>query len=345
MIRILLVAGLFAVGAGCRRGEQETEVVPKVPVGILTVTADTLTDAVTVVGRLAPTPGGSALLTAPAPGVVSKVLVQVGAPVQAGTSLIELSVPELTQNARALLAAADAAERDAQRQKDLLAQGLTSQRQAEQRAAEAVAARAQASAAAALLARAHVRSPIAGGVQRVMVHQGEQVDAGKELIEIINGSTLDLVASVPAVDLARLRIGQAARVAMDGSDEARDGRLMAITPAVDSLTNAAQVIIRLSNRDGALRAGTGATGMVVTGTHQHALVIPDSALVVIGDSMTVFVVEGDTIARARSVTVGTRRNGLAEILAGLRPGERVVVSGAFGLVDGMLVVPADSLKP
>jgi RND family efflux transporter MFP subunit len=344
MIRFLLVAGLI-VASSCRRSEQETEIVPRVPVGILTVTTDTLTDAVAVVGRLAPTPGGSALLTAPAPGVVSRVLVQVGAPVAAGASLIELSAPELTQNARALAAAADAAEKDAQRQKDLLAQGLTSQRQAEQRTAEAVAARAQASAAAALLARAHVRSPIAGGVQRVMVHQGEQVDAGRELIEIINGSTLDLVASVPANDLARLRIGQTARVTMDGSTESRDGRLVAITPAVDSLTNAAQVIIRLANRNGTLRAGTGATAMVESGMRKHALVIPDSALVVVGDSMTVFVVEGDTIAKARSVTVGTRRAGLAEILAGLSPGERIVVSGAFGLVDGMLVVPADSAKP
>ena len=344
MIRFLLVAGLI-VASGCTKGEQETEIVPKVPVGILTVAADTLTDAVTVVGRLAPTPGGSALLTAPAPGVVSKVLVLVGAPVAAGASLIELSVPELSQNARALAAAADAAEKDAQRQKDLLAQGLTSQRQAEQRAAEAVAARAQASAATALLARAHIRSPIAGGVQRVMVHQGEQVDAGRELIEIINGSTLDLVASVPAGDLARLRTGRPARVTMDGSSETREGRLIAITPAVDSLTNAAQVIIRLANRDGVLRAGTGATAMVETGVRKKALVIPDSALVVVGDSMTVFVVEGDSIARARSVTVGTRRAGLAEILAGLSPGERIVVSGAFGLVDGMLVVPADSIKP
>ena len=77
MIRFLLVVGLFAAAAGCRKGEQETEIVPKVPVGILTVTTDTLTDAVPVVGRLSPTPGGSALLTAPAPGVVSKVLVQV----------------------------------------------------------------------------------------------------------------------------------------------------------------------------------------------------------------------------------------------------------------------------
>jgi|KBSSwiStaDraftv2_1062776.scaffolds.fasta_scaffold41749_2 RND family efflux transporter MFP subunit len=345
MIRTLLVTALLTAAAGCSKGGEEAEIIPRVPVGILTVTTDTLTDAVPVVGRLSPTPGGSALLTAPAPGVVSKVLVQVGAPVRPGATLIELSVPELTQNARGLAAAADAAEKDAKRQQELLVQGLTSQRQAEQRAAEAVAARAQASAAASLLARAHVRSPISGAVQRVMVHEGEQVDAAKELIEVINGTTLDLVASVPAKDLAHLRIGQTARVTMDGSSESRPGRLVAIAPAVDSLTNSAQVIVRIVNRDGALRAGTGATAMVETGAHKNALVIPDSALVVVGDSMTVFVVEGDTIAKARSVTVGVRRNGVAEILAGLRAGERIVVSGAFGLVDGMLVVPADSAAP
>ena len=44
------------------------------------------------------------------------------------------------------------------------------------------------------------------------------------------------------------------------------------------------------------------------------------------------------------LAVGARRNGRAEILAGLSPGQRIVVSGAFGLADGMKVVPAEN-KP
>ena len=55
--------------------------------------------------------------------------------------------------------------------------------------------------------------------------------------------------------------------------------------------------------------------------------------------------EGDTLARVRNVTVGTRRGGRAEIKAGIKPGEVVVTSGAFGLTDGMRVVPAKAEKP
>ena len=60
----------------------------------------------------------------------------------------------------------------------------------------------------------------------------------------------------------------------------------------------------------------------------------------LGDSLSVFVVGADSIAHAKTVAVGIRRGGRAEILRGLRPGERVVTSGAFGLSDGMRVIPA-----
>ncbi len=349
MIRVpQLALALLAVLAGCHSGDgnEDAVIVPRVPVGVAAAVQDTLTEARAVVGRLTPTPGGSALLTAPAPGVVRQVHVQVGARVRDGQLLLELDVPDLVNNARALVASADIAEKDAQRQEQLFKEGITSAKQAEQRRAEAVGARAQANAAQQLLARARVTSPLAGGVQRVLVHIGERVDAGAQLVEVINGSVLDLLAQVPSAQLEGLRVGQVAVVTPDGSDTSYVGKITAIAPGVDSLTNAAQVVIRIPNPQGELRAGTGATALVTTGNSRHAVVVPDSAIVVVGDSLSVFVVEHDTLARVRNVTVGTRRSGRAEIKAGLKPGEIVVTSGAFGLADGMRVVPTkpDSTK-
>ncbi len=337
------LALLLACGGG--GGDDEAAVTPRVPVGVEAVASDTVTDLVTVTGRLLPAPGGSALLTAPAAGVVSRILVQMGATVSAGALLLELEVPDLEQNARALAAQAESAERDAKRQQELFKAGIASQKQAEQRAAEAVAARAQADAAQQLLTRARVRSPISGGVQRVLTHPGERVDAGAPLIEVIDGSTLDLVAPVPAAELARLKVGAPASVLADGSREARPGAVAALAPGVDSLTNAGQVVVRVPNAGHVLRAGSGATALVTVGARHRALVIPDSALVVLGDSLRVFVVGADSTAKARGVTVGVRRGGRAEILAGLAAGDRVVVSGAFGLTDGMRVVPQPTTRP
>lgn len=343
--RLIVVPLALLLGCGGGGGEDEAAVTPRVPVGVEIVASDTVTDLVTLVGRLTPAPGGSALLTAPAAGVVRRILVQMGAAVSAGALLLELDVPDLEQNARAFAAQAESAERDAKRQQELFREGITSQKQAEQRGAEAVAARAQADAAQQLLARAKVRSPIAGGVQRVLTHPGERVDAGAPLIEVIDGSTLDLVAAVPAAELIRLKVGAAASVLADGASQARPGTVAALAPGVDSLTNAGQVVVRVPNAGHALRAGSGATASVTVGARHRALVIADSALVVLGDSLRVFVVGADSTARARGVTVGVRRVGRAEILAGLAAGERVVVSGAFGLTDGMRVVPQKSTKP
>jgi RND family efflux transporter MFP subunit len=338
--------GALALIAACHSGgDEEAAVVPKVPVGIATAVQDTLTEALSVVGRLMPTPGGSALLTAPAAGVVNQILAQVGARVSKGQLLLTLDVPDRVNNARALIAAADIAEKDAQRQEQLLREGITSAKQAEQRRAEAVGARAQANAAQQLLARTRVTSPLSGGVQQVMVHLGERVEVGAQLVEIINASALDLLALVPSAQLAGLKVGQAVTVTPDGSTERYPGIVHAIAPGVDSLTNAAQVVIRVPNPQGELRAGTGATALVAVGKRRDAVVVPDSAIVVVGDSMSVFVVEGDSVAKVRSVTVGARRGGRAEIKAGLKPGEVVVTSGAFGLTDGMHVVPSKAETP
>ena len=338
--------GTLALIAACHSGGgEEVEVVPKVPVGVATAVRDTLTDELAVVGRLVPTPGGSALLTAPAAGVVSQIVVQVGARVSKGQLLLTLDVPDLVNNARALTAAADIAEKDAQRQEQLFHEGITSAKQAEQRRAEAVGARAQANAAQQLLARARVTSPLGGGIQRVVVHPGERVEAGAQLVEVINASVLDLLALVPSAQLGGLRVGQSVTVTPEGSADGFPGTVHAIAPAVDSLTNAAQVVIRVPNSGGELRVGTGATALVSVGKRRAAVVVPDSAIVVVGDSMSVFVVEHDTLARVRSVTLGSRRGGRAEIKAGLQPGEVVVTSGAFGLTDGMRVVLSKADKP
>ncbi|HEV8600833.1 MAG TPA: efflux RND transporter periplasmic adaptor subunit [Gemmatimonadales bacterium] len=343
-----LGSGLTALlpSAACKRsGGEEAELIPRVPVATTVIATDTITDVVTVVGRLTATPGGSALLTAPAPAVVRRVHAQLGARVTRGTLLLELDAPELVTSARTLAAQAELAERDAARQRELFRQGITSQRQADEKAAEATGARAAANAAAVLLARARVTSPIAGAVQRVEVHPGERVDAGKELIEVINSATLDLLAQVPAADLAHLKVGAVALVLSEGVATGAPGKVAALAPAVDSLTNAGQAVVRVPNPLGALRPGAAATARIVTGAERQALIVPDSALVVVGDSLSVFVVSADSVAHARPVGVGIRRGGRAEILRGLSPGERVVSSGAFGLSDGMKVIPAQPAKP
>lgn len=311
----------------------------RVPVGVASVVRDTIRDELVLTGRLGPKPGGSALLTAPAAGVISSVNVQVGARVKRGAELVTLDVPELAADARQKEAAAAQAEREAARQQRLLNDGVTSQRAVEEAAAAAGQATSAAEASKALLARTRVRAPLSGRVQAVRARRGERVDAGAPLVDLIDADTLDLHLAVPSGRLAGVHAGQPATVVQEGDTTSYPARILVVAPGVDSLTNAGDVVVRVANRDGGLLAGAGATARVLIGLESQALIVPDSAVVLAGDSSAVFVVGADSIVHQRTVLPRVHQGGRVAVQGQLEPGDKVVTTGAFGLQDGMRVVP------
>lgn len=335
----MIVAGLLGACAGA--GDHAAESVrTAVPVGTALVRQDTLSELLELSGRLVPLPGGSADLSAPSDAVIRAIHVQVGDRVAPGSALIDLDAPELVMQARSLTAAAEAAESDATRQRDLFQQGITARRQLEEREAAATSARAAANAAQALLSRARVTSPIAGGVQRVLVQPGERVSAGQPLVSIVGGGALDLLASATPEQLARLGVGQPATVDGEGVASGRAARVHAIAPGVDSLTGAGSVVIRIPEAGKTLRPGSVATARVTLAPLRDALVVPDSAVVLVGGATTVFVIGADSVVHAHPVEVRGESGGRSAITGDVAPGARVVTSGAYGLADGMRVVPA-----
>jgi RND family efflux transporter MFP subunit len=175
-----------------------------------------------------------------------------------------------------------------------------------------------------------------------MVQRGERVEAGRALVQIVAPDTLDLAAPVPAPELGRLHPGIPAEVIQDGDTAVVPGRLAALAPAVDTQTNAGEAVIRVPNRAGRLHPGAAATARLRLGVRSGVLVAPDSALVLAGDSTVVFVVGLDSVAHARTVVRGIRAGGRTEVQGDVREGDRVVTTGAFGLEDGMRVVPGSS---
>ena len=351
MTRGLSVWGLAAVLACGTRADSESaggagsNANTRVPVGLATVVRDSVRNELVLSGRLGTQPGGSALLAAPAAGVVAAVRSHVGSRVRRGDELLVLDVPELAAEAAQREAAAAQARREAERQARLLSDGVTSKRQAEEAEAAAGQAASAADAARALLARTRIRAPLSGRVQAVRVQPGERVDAGAPLAEVIDADTLDLHLAVPADRLAGLRRGLPVAVVQEGDSTAHRGWVSALAPGVDSLTNAGEVVIRVPNIDGRLLAGAGATARVILGVQPAALLVPDSALVQAGDSQAVFVVGADSIAHQRIVRTGVREGGRVAVEGKLSPGDRVVTRGAFGLQDGMRVAPGRDSTP
>lgn len=336
-----ILSGALAALAACGPGpQQDAPVRASVPVSFATVLRDSILDELAVTGRFAPVPGGSARLAAPAAGVVALLPVQIGSRVGRGTVVAEIIVPELAARALSQSATAAQARRETERQRQLLADGVTSRRQAEEAATAARTTEAEARASNQLMAQTRVRSPIAGLVRRVGVRLGERVDAGALLVEVLKVDTLDLITAIPSDPLPRVHRGQSAWVQAEGVPNPVEGRIAAVAPGVDSLTNAGEVVIRVPNPDGALRAGSGATGRIALGARRGVLVVPEAALALAGRRPVVFVVGGDSVAHQRIVAQGLRNGGRVEVTGPLHEGELVVTVGAAGLRDGMRVVAA-----
>ncbi|HTS87201.1 MAG TPA: efflux RND transporter periplasmic adaptor subunit [Gemmatimonadales bacterium] len=345
------MTGRWVVVIGCLTlachgaSQEETPTTTAVPVETAAVQRDTIRPVLSLFGRLEPVPGGSATLAAPVDAVAREVTARVGKQVHAGALLVSLDAPEWTTQARSLKATASAAEQEAQRQRDLFQQGITARRQLEESEAAATSARSAADAAERLLDRTRVTSPIDGRVEQVMVQPGERVSAGAPLALVVNGSALDLVASASPGELARLREGEPARVQGEGGTMAKRGWVRAVAPAVDSLTGTGTAILRIPEAVAPLLPGTGATAEVDLPLIRDALVVPDSALVLIGTTLHVFVIGADSVAHATPVSVVVRNGQRAAVTGQLKPGDRVATAGAYGLADGMRVIPGADRAP
>jgi RND family efflux transporter MFP subunit len=123
------------------------------------------------------------------------------------------------------------------------------------------------------------------------------------------------------------------------------GSVLTIAPAVDPNTNAALVRVRIANPERLLKVGMFATGRVQLSSHGNALVIPPPALLRKQDgSAAVYVVSGD-VAQRTDVTVGLETLTAVEILSGLKDGQMVLTSAAYGLGEKARVTRPGSATP
>lgn len=181
-----------------------------------------------------------------------------------------------------------------------------------------------------------IRSPSAGAVIEKMVTAGMKVGPDQPLYRIADLSTLWLVAQVQERDLGAVAPGGKARATMTAyPGRTFEGTVALIEPGLSAETRTAGVRIVLPNPDGALRAGMYASVDIDAAPDvapAAALVVPESAVLDDGIRQVVLVARGEGKFEPRTVHIGTRGDGQAQILDGLRAGERVVVGANF-LID------------
>lgn len=279
----------------------------------------------------------SVAVTATITETITAIRFDDGDRVAAGQVLVEMTDNEeqaLLQEARVTAAES---RRQYERVKSLAAQGTASDSELDLRRREADTARARLAALESRLANHVVRAPFAGVVGLRNVSLGALVEPGDLITTLDDVSVMKLDFPVPAVHLDKLAPGlpvEAVSAAFPG--RVFRGEVKSLDSRVDPVTRSIRVRALIPNPEGLLRPGLLLRVMVLRDARQ-ALVVPEAALIAQGEDHFVLVVgEGDTLER-RKVTVGSRRVGEAEVVAGLRPGERVVTDGSLKVRPGQKV--------
>ena len=182
-----------------------------------------------------------------------------------------------------------------------------------------------------------IRSPLDGVIVARNISVGQVVDTGFVAFDISNLSTVWVTAAVNQQDLSLLHQGASADVLTTGyPDQVFHGRVAMIGDMLDPETRTIPVRIVVPNPGTKLRPGMFATARIAEPATHNAIFVPEDALQNINGLPVVFVTSDGTIFQARTVDVGTRSMGKAEIVDGLRPGDRIVISGAFMVKSEML---------
>lgn len=186
-----------------------------------------------------------------------------------------------------------------------------------------------------------LRAKFNGIVSGRNVVEGEIVAENTELFTLIDPTTLHFVADVPLSMLSQVRPSQKADIRF-GPPPARvfAAACEAIDPLGDSASQTVPVRFRftsLSKEDrAALTANMRGTASILIDMHKNALVVPRKALLHDdeNDVWSVVVAGADSLSHCVTVTAGVLTDSVAEITGGrLRPGDRVVVRGNYGLPD------------
>jgi multidrug efflux pump subunit AcrA (membrane-fusion protein) len=199
--------------------------------------------------------------------------------------------------------------------------------------------------AEALASYASLRSPIDGVVTDRPLFAGEMAPAGTPLITVMDTSSLIAKLHLSQAMVQRMKVGDKAQVVVRGVDAPIDGTVSLISPALDPGSTTVEVWVKLTNPDGKLKAGTPVHVAIVGRTVPDALQVPTSALLTADDgSLGVMVVDSDSTAHLKPVTIGIRLPDTVQILSGIGPGDLVIDTGGYGLQDGTkvkLAAPGD----
>ncbi|CAN5835464.1 efflux RND transporter periplasmic adaptor subunit [soil metagenome] len=352
LLRTIRAAGALALAViavtGCG-GDETAGAVQGAVIDTVHVRAEDVATVVQAVGTVEA--DNQTSVAAEVGGQVSRILQDEGSRVASGQPVLQLdsspyrfraqaSAADLTQAQATLSADEKLLERYAQ----LIEAGAVDQQTYDNLEARVESGRAAVQQARAALnttqwdlGKSTVRAPFAGTVGKRHVQLGQSVDSQDVLFDLVDDQPIAIRFDVSEVHAGEIEVGDRVEFRVRSDTVAtRIAIVDYVSPEIDPQSRTFEVTAAYTNPDRGVRPGAYADVLVTTGVHEDAPLVPEEALYTEGTANYVYVVE-DSTAHRREVQVGSRRNGMVEILEGVRAGEVAITAGQQGLQEGALV--------
>jgi len=298
----------------------------------------------------------SAVIMPQVEGQITQIYVHSGDRVSSGTPLMQIdplkqqaTVKSQEDTEASKRADVEYAKQQYRRISTLAAAGVVSKQELDQARSALDAAEAQLRSLEAQVREQRVQlhyyrvvAPRAGVVGDIPVRVGDRVTNTTALTTVDKPGTLEVYVYVPVERAPQLKLNMPVQIVDSAGELIADSRVSFISPQVDNTTQTVLVKAKISNNNkDKLRNSQFIRARVIWGTHE-APSVPVLAVSRIGAQYFAFVAEdqnGKLVAHQKALRVGDMVGNDYIVLDGIKPGDKVIVSGTQFLVDGAPVVP------
>lgn len=297
----------------------------------------------------------SAVIMPQVEGQVTQIFVHSGEAVHVGEPLMEIdplkqqaTVKSQESSRAAQQASLALAKQQYDRASGLYSAGVVSKQDLDQAKSTLDAAQAQMDSLDAQVNEQQVQlhyykvvAPTTGIVGDVPVRVGDRVTVSTQLTTVDKPGSLEVYVYVPIEHSGQLKIGLPMQVLSSEGKVLAESRISFISPQVDNSTQTVLVKAKVANNNDALRQSQFTRARLIWGTHQNPEV-PILAVSRLAGQYFAFVAEpekGGYVAHQRALTIGQTVGNDYEVQDGLKPGDKVIISGTQFLLDGVPVIP------
>lgn len=260
-------------------------------------------------------------------GRIRKIHVDVGSRVSKGQTLVTMDAANYSQQETQLATL----RRDYERYSELYNVGGISKQQLDQLKTQLDIAQ---TALNTIEENTGLKSPI-HGIVTVRNYDSGDVAGGMPILTIENINPVKIVIHVSESYYSKLSNGMKADVVVDAlKGEAFEGKISLIHPTINPGSRTIPVEIEVANKDQLLRPGMFSRVTLNFGTNDRPLVADLAVLKQTGSNDRYVFLEKDGKAVYTKVELGTRIDDKYEIVSGLEVGDRVIVQGNTGLIEG-----------